>query len=302
MTALLYIWIYSCLLISLGACAWRARRYAAAPLHLRWELYPVPHEDPKRANYGGSRYEETDWWTRSAHHNPLGDLKVMGSEVLFLKGVWESNRRLWFASYPFHMGLYLIILTGVIVTASAIVPALAPWLHPVYQCSGLAGAVLALAGSAGLLLRRSSDARLRNYTTPGDVFNLLFFIGTASALLVAHVTKPEDAPGAATIIKGLLTFDTGLQMTLAQTVAMALAAALILYIPLTHMAHFIGKYFTYHEVRWDDAPNRNEPALQKKISEYLGYRPTWAAPHVGADGKATWADIATSNPTTGVNK
>ena len=31
------------------------------------------------------------------------------------------------------------------------------------------------------------------------------------------------------------------------------------YIPLTHMSHFVGKYFTYHAVRWDDAPLGDRP-------------------------------------------
>jgi nitrate reductase gamma subunit len=302
MTALLYLWIYICLLGSMAACLARALRYARAPMHLRWELYPVPHEEAHRAVYGGSRYEDTDWWTRSARPNPLGELKAMGSEILFLKGVWEFNRSLWFSSYPFHLGLYLLILTGVTVTAAAAVPLLAAWLHPVYLCTGLAGAVLALAGAAGLLVRRTSDPRLRNYTTPGDIFNLLFFIGTAATLLFAHVTRPEAAPGPGAIIRGLLTFDTSVQLAGSQMAAMALAASLILYIPLTHMAHFIAKYFTYHAIRWDDAPNRNQQALTAKIAEYLTYRPTWSAPHVGADGKATWAEIATKNPTTGASK
>jgi hypothetical protein len=55
-------------------------------------------------------------------------------------------------------------------------------------------------------------------------------------------------------------------------------------------------------VRWDDAPNRGEASLQAKIAEYLTYRPTWSAPHVGADGKATWAEVATKNPTAGAKQ
>jgi nitrate reductase gamma subunit len=271
-------------------------------MHLRWELYPVPHEEPKRAAYGGSRFEETDWWTRNVSPNPIGDLKAMLEEACFLKGVWKSNRRLWFSSYPFHLGLYLVIATGAMVAAAAIVPGLAPWLHPLYKNTGLAGAVLAAAGAAGLLVRRTTAARLRNYTTPGDIFNLLFFIVTASSLMFAYAVRPEGAPGPNAIVKGLLTFDTGLQPSAPQAIALALTAALILYIPLTHMSHFIGKYFTYHAVRWDDAPNRGDRAMEARISACLSYKPTWAAPHVGADGETTWAEIATKSPATGARK
>ena len=53
---------------------------------------------------------------------------------------------------------------------------------------------------------------------------------------------------------------------------------------MTHMSHFIAKYFTYHAVRWDDRPSRQGSAFEKRIAEYLTYRPRWAAPHIGADG------------------
>jgi hypothetical protein len=61
------------------------------------------------------------------------------------------------------------------------------------------------------------------------------------------------------------------------------------------MAHFIAKYFTYHQVRWDEAANVPGGTIEKRMAEYLMYRPTWAANHIAA-GSRTWAEIATSNP------
>ena len=74
------------------------------------------------------------------------------------------------------------------------------------------------------------------------------------------------------------------------------------YIPMTHMAHFVAKYFTYHCVRWDDAATAKSPRIAVKLAEYLTYRPTWSAPHVTADGERTWADIAAGNPWEGTKK
>ena len=68
------------------------------------------------------------------------------------------------------------------------------------------------------------------------------------------------------------------------------------YIPLTHMSHFVAKYFTYHSIRWDDMPSARADDIRKKIAEYLAYRPGWSAPHIRGDGKKTWVDIATANP------
>lgn len=38
----------------------KAIKIATAPVHLRWELYPVAHEKGK-AHYGGSYLEEFEW-------------------------------------------------------------------------------------------------------------------------------------------------------------------------------------------------------------------------------------------------
>jgi hypothetical protein len=56
----------------------------------------------------------------------------------------------------------------------------------------------------------------------------------------------------------------------------------------------VAKYFTYHAVRWDDAPNTGR--IAGTMAEYLRYRPTWSARHVGADGTKTWAEVATTPP------
>jgi nitrate reductase gamma subunit len=74
------------------------------------------------------------------------------------------------------------------------------------------------------------------------------------------------------------------------------AAVLAAYIPFTHMSHFVGKYFTYHAVRWDDAPLLGNRRMATRLAEYLTYKPTWAAGHIKTDGAATWAEVASSNP------
>jgi type III secretion system FlhB-like substrate exporter len=42
--------------------------------------------------------------------------------------------------------------------------------------------------------------------------------------------------------------------------------------------------------------------MESKMAAALNYRPTWAAPHIDADGKKNWAEIATSNPAEEVRK
>jgi len=307
MTAFLYVLIYLGIAVFLVASVARAISYARQPLHLRWELYPVPHEEPSRAKHGGSYFEESDWWTKPSKPNLIGEMKVMIPEILFLKGLWEFNRSLWYRSFPFHFGLYLLMASVVLLVASAALMTLVPTvmagalggvLTGLYSFCGAVGAGMAVAGAFGLMLRRLRDPALKNYTAPGDVFNLLFFVIALGLLIVGYVLQGPDFPGVLAMTQGLITFQTGGEIPGVMAVGLFLTALLIAYIPLTHMSHFVAKYFTYHSIRWDDLPSARADAVRKKIAEYLAYRPGWSAPHIGADGTKTWADIATANPNT----
>ena len=64
MTILFYILGYLAVAGFICMAYLKIRSYmAASPLHVRWELYPVPHEGSKTV-YGGSFMEEKDWWTQ----------------------------------------------------------------------------------------------------------------------------------------------------------------------------------------------------------------------------------------------
>jgi len=310
-TIVLYVVVWAGAVVFLAGCLARALQYARAPLHLRWELYPVPHEAPERVRHGGSYFETTDWWTRPAHFNLLGELKAMAPEIVFLKGLWEFNRKLWFRSFPFHIGLYLLIGTAALLLATALasfaIPALPSStvgiiLHYIYTTAGCVGALLAVLGAAGLLHRRLADEDLAPYTTGGDIFNLLLFILTLGTVAAGYLLTVPSDPSMLEITRGVLSFDASLRVPPLLAAGLILGALLAAYIPFTHMSHFIAKYFTYHAVRWDDQPSRHNAELRRRFAEYLAYRPTWSAPHVGADGAKTWAEIAASNPAQGGKK
>lgn len=301
MTGLLYGIIYACGVVFVAGCVVRAVRYSRMPLHLRWELYPVPHEAPERASHGGSYFEQLDWWTHPRDSNLLGELAAMFVEIVFLKGVWKHNRKLWFRSFPFHFGLYLLAATAGLLALSAVLGPVMPSLRYLYAFTGVLGVLLAIAGAAGLLVRRLTEPEVKIYTTSADVFNLLAFVATFGLLAAGFLLRPA-APGPRQIARGILTFDTTLEIPGLLAAGLIMAALLAAYIPMTQMSHFIGKYFTYHSVRWDDRPNLRDGALEAKVAECVGYRPTWSAAHIGADGKKTWADVASANPAQQVKK
>ena len=59
MSILLYCLGYVAVIAFVAVALMKITGYLKKPQHLRWELYPVPHEAPERAKYGGSYLEES---------------------------------------------------------------------------------------------------------------------------------------------------------------------------------------------------------------------------------------------------
>jgi hypothetical protein len=77
-------------------------------------------------------------------------------------------------------------------------------------------------------------------------------------------------------------------------VQMAVASLFLFYLPFTRMIHFFSKYFTYHQVRWDDRPVVAGSRLERRLRRALDFGVDWSAEHLST-GK-TWAEIATTMP------
>ena len=284
MALLLWVW-FGCTAFVLG-CAYRAYRYASAPPHLRWDLYPVAHEPNK---HGGSYLEEKEWWTKPRHSSPLGEAVVMGEEILFLAGVWKHNRRLWWGSFPFHWGFYLMVLVTVGLIPAAFGFGGATLLQALSVLGVAAGGLVAL-GSIVLLALRTGDAKLKPYTAPVDLINLaiLGVLGALSALVALEGMEPVAAA------VGDLMRVRPLEVSPLLGTQMAVATLFLFYLPTTRMVHFFSKYFTYHEIRWDDRPREAGTALDRRLREALNFGVDWSAAHTRT-GK-TWAEVATKLP------
>ena len=285
----LLAWIWLGGTVFFVGCAWRAWRYVRAPVHLRWDLYPVAH-DPRR-DHGGSHLEEKDWWTRPVKTSPLGEIEVMAEEIVLLKGVFRLNRRVWWGSLPFHWGLYLMAATTALLILASLGLAL-PARSWILAAAGTLGGILLAIGSLILLYLRSTDPRLRPYTSPLDLANLalLAVLGTLSAAVAIQPTgMPTVLAATAELLRGRAPHVSAFLAT-----QMGLAALFLMYLPATRMVHFFAKYFTYHSVRWDDRPRVTGSAMDRSLATALNYGVSWSAPHVGP-GK-TWAEVATSLP------
>jgi nitrate reductase gamma subunit len=303
-----YIVAYLGVAVFLIAVLTRFAMWARMPMHVRWELYPVAHEG-QRAKHGGSYLEESEWWTKKREVSKFSEAKAMGAEILFLVAVKEHNQRLWTRTFPFHFGLYLIIGCTAALVVSGVLAALAPgalagafgdFLTYAIMGLGYAGMVLGLIGAFGLLARRLGDPEIKDYTTGADIFNLLFFVVAFGCALATAVVVDPDFAIVGGFVANLVTANlealpgTGVDAAL-PLASIVLLGLLLAYIPLTHMSHFVGKYFAYHSIRWNDTPNLAGGPEEDKIHAVLSQPVTWAAPHIRADGKKNWVDVATED-------
>lgn len=294
---LLHGLVYLALLIFLVAIAHRGIRIARTPIHLRWELYPVPHEKGK-AKHGGSMLEEVDWWTKPNKKDHLGELGVMAREILLLKGVWEYNRPLWFGSWTLHFGLYLLIgfaalqvFAGAMVAAGAAGTVAFFAFMVLLRVLALFAFLLGTIGSVVMFMRRLTDPKLRMYNTASHYFNLLHLGAIFITGLVWYLTEPSFTAQVTLLFTSLLTWSSLPVLPLAAYFHLAAVLLFIVYLPFTHMTHFFTKYFTYHDVRWEDEPNRPGGKLKGKIKAAVSQPVTWAAPHIQANGKRNWVDL-----------
>ena len=299
MSPTILAWLaYALVAVFLLAFAIRTIRLARLPMHLRWELAPVPHEKGK-GHYGGSFFEEYEWWTKPREKSLVSELVYMFKEIVFLKGVHENNRRLWWFSFPFHFGMYLMIaaapllLLGAVLTATGTSASLGSVLGRAVTVLAGVGFALGAFGGLGLLAIRVTDAKMRAVTTPAALFNLILLLAVFTSGGYAALNADGFAGGMLGRLSGLATASVAVDAPAATTVHIFLTLVFLAYLPFTPMMHFVAKYFTYHQVRWDDASMTPGSDMEKQVTGLLGQTVTWSGTHLGADGKKNWVDIAT---------
>lgn len=274
------------LLISLS----KAAKFANMPMHTRWELYPVPKEKG-RGEYGGSYYEEVKWWEKPREISLAGELVDMFKEMLFIKKLFDNQRSLWWLSYALHLGIYLLIAWAVLIFSGAFTekagiivgPGAGAWAGLLYYLTlltGAAGGILVAFGSLSLFFRRVFEPSLRIYSNPQDYFNLIFIFVVALTGLLLWSADP-DFSGARTMAVSVIGFQP-LQVNSLMAVHLVLLGCLLIYIPSSKMSHYVGKYFTFHKVLWDNEPNLPGSTIMKTVEQARGMKPTqtWSAAHI----------------------
>jgi len=273
----------------LAISAYKAYEYTKMPMHGRLDLYPVPKE--KGHEHGGSYYEQAEWWAKPHETSLASELIDMLKEILFIKKLFQNQKSLWWLSYSLHLGIYFIIAWTVILVAAAATQLAGGtvaadgglWgtlLYYVTPLVGWVGFFLASFGAISLLLRRVVDPILKKYTTPQEYFNLLLlFVVTLTGILVwsSDITMSNARYAMANV----LSFQP-LNGDPLLTIHIILAGIMLIYIPMSKMSHYVGKFFSFHMVIWDNDPNVAGSKVEEKIKQAAQYRPQnkWSAPHI----------------------
>ncbi|MCK7479040.1 MAG: hypothetical protein M0C28_18015 [Candidatus Moduliflexus flocculans] len=172
----------------------------ASPLHLRWELYPVPHEAPERAAHGGSYFEQSSLVDAPGARQSLGnaprdvhrDAVPQGASRV-QPGALAAIVPVPFRALPAgrHGGAGAAAPPA---PGSAVPGLAAAWpgalLRMAYLLTGVGGLVCTVAGASALLLRRTTDPGLRPSTAPADLANLAAFIAALSLTGAGYLTQP----------------------------------------------------------------------------------------------------------------
>lgn len=289
------------------AYAIKVQKYFKMPLPVRWELYPVLHE--KGYRYGGSYLEEVDWWTKPRQRNRIRPITDLVKKYLTMGSYFERFKSYWFALYPWHMGFLLIVFfDGLILLDAALIKTIdleiagnsanggGQFLYYLTLVAGLTSFGMGCLGSVGMLLMRSVNENLREYATPQNYFNYLFFLGMFATGWVAWAVDDPTFTGFREFWVGVLSASTAEMANVGtwEYIHIIFFSAFLVYLPLTRSTHYITKILYFFWVKWGDTPNLGDPKMEARIVENLNYEPKWSAQH-HKTGR-TWAEIATRVP------
>lgn len=249
----------------------KAMYFAKLPQHGRQDLYPIPLETEEKFKYGGSYMEDDKWYEKERHHNLKGEILDMMVEMLFIKKLFVNQNSLWWLSYSLHLGMYAAIAWSVLVLVGAFVPigAFATVVNFLAILAGIVAGVLMTVGAIGLLCKRLFVKEFKAYTTPQEYFNLCALLATSAMGLVNWLGDMQFEFGrniarAMFTFKPLADFYDG-SVPIQLTVFILLLGFISIYIPLTKMSHYVGKYFTFHKVIWDNEPNMPGSKIEANI-------------------------------------
>ena len=296
-----YIITWISYLFIIAAYAYKVVKIARMPLHLRWELYPIPHE--KGYRHGGSYLEESEWWNKPREKNTFRSVLYLLKQYFLFNGYFRKKRTYWLSLYPWHVGFYLIVLfhiltffgavamvAGGITISSASASGLGVAFYYLILVVGVSSFILGSVGSIGMLIARQTNRGLKDYASPMNYFNYVFFLIVFLSGLFSWAFFDPTLSAYREFWKGLITFNYA-SVEPATYTHIALFSLFLVYLPFTRSTHYITILFAYFGVLWGDKPNRRGGEMEKEITGLLEKHAHWSAPHTQSGKK--WSEIAT---------
>jgi nitrate reductase gamma subunit len=276
-------------------------KFCRMPRHFRWDLYPIPHQEPE-----GSKYQKVDFVNMKPHVSHLHELKEMGQEMLYIKRALVNNPKVWSGSFPLHAGLYLgtlwlvmlcvggiFELNGIQIAAQAS-SGLAVMIYYITEIAGILSFILGLGGCLVLLWLRLVDEAMRDMSDYLSYFNLgLLLFMFATGLIAWGWSDPSFQTIRFHAGSLLILNPSNVDMPLV-TLEMFAFSIFLLYLPFSRMMHFVGKYFFYNNIMWDDTMLKDSGVMDQDIAAYLQFKVTWSAKHIHQNG--TWVDQVVEGP------
>lgn len=287
--------LYAAVAVCLGGSAYRIAGWLRLPRHLRWEIYPIPHLGAE-----GSKYQQVDFGKLPGRRHRGAEIAFVLQEILFLKKVFLRQRKLWPGSFLLHLGLYLGVVFCGLLAAEALLALLGGGLpgepelrlvgvfHRATVVIGGGGLTAALAGAILLLDRRLRDQGLRDMSDTVTFFNLGLLLAVFGSALLAWLTADPSFAQLKAHVLSLLRGEPAVVASPAITLALFFGGLFLIYLPFSRMFHFAAKYFTYHEVLWDDESMRQGSRMESDFAGYLQRPVAWSAQHVRF--QAAWLD------------
>jgi nitrate reductase gamma subunit len=272
------------------------------PVHLRWELYPVPHEEGH--SNGGSYLQEPEWWTKPRRKSFIKDIIFIVKDYLTFAQYYRLNRGYWSVLYVWHVGFYLIVLFHGLVAIGALAMiggvneisagtgnAGITFFYYLTLAVGVAGFGLGCLGSIGVLTRRLFDPDLRRFASLKNYFSYVFYFFVFLSGIIAWAAFDTSFTVYREFYHAVFTL-SDVHVDAALVSHAVLFAMFLFYMPSTQAMHYATKFFSFFAIRWNDAPNLRGSKVEKKIEALLNQPVTWSAPHIRERGN--WVDVATS--------
>lgn len=256
----------------------KAIKYARMPVHLRWELYPMP------------RYKSF-----------LRRFLFILKDNFYLGEYFHRDRGYWFVLLPWHIGFILIISFHILCFLGALVMLsslsissesaniLGRAIFYVTLMTGVCSFISGSFGSIGLFIKRLTGEDLRAYASPVNYFNYLFTLAVFLSGLYAWYFIDPTFSEYREFWKGLVTLKPT-NVEPAAAIHIIFFALFLIYLPFTRSMHYITRFFAYFWIIWDEKPFLKGSKIEKSVKELLNKPISWSAPHIQSGKK--WGEVA----------